>query len=130
MENCFDLHLYLANWESRGLMIRFPKRLVDLSLLDAFIGEVDWAKVRVAGENVILNITRDEVEFEDWDDGAGWLAAMTPLRADVLSGDLRLFYLLWLTEVEDDVFEEDEPEPMPGIGPLTSALQASPSSSQ
>ena len=124
MENWFDLHLYLANWGSRRLMIRFPKRLVDLSLLDAFIGEVDWAKVRVAGENVILNITRDEVEFEDWDDGAGWLAAMTPLRADVLSGDLRLFYLLWLTAVEDDVFEEDEPEPMPGIGPLTSALQA------
>jgi hypothetical protein len=124
MENWFDLHLYLANWGSRRLMIRFPKRLVKLSLLDAFLGEVDCAKVRVAGENVIVNITRDELEFEDWDDGSGSLAAMASLRADVLAGDLRLFYLLWLTAVEDNVFEDDEPEPMPGIGPLTGALQA------
>src|ERR1700678_3467436 len=48
MENWFDLHLYLANWGSRQLMIRFPKRLVNLSLLDAFLGEVDCAKVRGA----------------------------------------------------------------------------------
>jgi hypothetical protein len=46
------------------------------------------------------------------------------LRAEILAGDLRLFYLLWLTAVEADVFEADEPEPMPGIGPLTGALEA------
>jgi hypothetical protein len=29
MERCFDLHLYLANWGTRRLMIRVPRRLID-----------------------------------------------------------------------------------------------------
>jgi hypothetical protein len=124
MERWFDLHLYLANWGSRQLMIRLPKRLVDRSLLDRFLGEVDGVTVRVAGENLILNIVRDEIEFEDWDDGAGRLAALAPLRADVLAGDLRLFYLLWLIAVEADAFDPDEPEPVPGLGPMTASLTA------
>lgn len=125
MDRWFDLHLYLANWGSRRLMIRLPKRRVDLGRLDGFLGEVDCVKVRVAGENLILDIVRDEVESdEDWDDGSGWLAALAPLRGDVLADDLRLFYLLWLTAVEADAFEADEPEPMPGIGPMTGALEA------
>ncbi len=124
MENCFDLHLYLANWGSRRLMIRWPVHLVDRNLLDAFLGAVDGAELRRAGQNLILDIAFDEVEAEDWDDGSGWLAALAPLRADVLGGDLRLFYLLWLSAVEADVFEPDEPEPMPGIGPMTGALEA------
>ncbi len=124
MENWFDLHLYLANWGSRRLMIRWPARLVDRQLIDAFLGEVDSATLRRAGQNLILDINVDEVESEDWDDGSGWLAGLAPLRADVLGGDLRLFYLLWLSAVEADVFEPDEPEPMAGIGPLTGALEA------
>ncbi len=125
MERWFDLHLYLANWGSRRLMIRLPKRLIDRRRLDTFLGKVDCAEVRIVGENLILDIARDEVESdEDWDDGSGWLAALAPLRTDVLAGDPRLFYLLWLTAVEDDVFEAGEPEPMPGIGPMTGALEA------
>lgn len=124
MENWFDLHLYLANWGSRRLMIRWPAHLVDRNLLDAFLGEVEGAELRRAGPNLILDIAFEEVEAEDWEDGSGWLAALAPLRAEVLGGDLRLFYLLWLSAVEADMFEPDEPEPMPGIGPMTGALEA------
>jgi hypothetical protein len=56
MERWFDIHLYLANWGTRRLMIRLPKRLVDRRVLDRFLGEIDCAKVRVAGENLILDI--------------------------------------------------------------------------
>jgi hypothetical protein len=124
MERWFDLHLYMANWGSRCLMIRLPARLIDRDRLDAFLGEVDWVRLRAVGEKLILSITRDEVESEGWDDGSGWLAALTPLRAEMLAGDLRLFYLLWLTAVEADAFEADETEPMAGIGPMTGALEA------
>ena len=125
MERWFDLHLYLANWGSRRLMIRLPGRLIDRRLVDRFIGGVDCVEVRIAGANLILDIARDEVETdEDWDDGSGWLAALAPLRADLLAGDLRLFYLLWLTAVEADAFKADDREPMPGIGPMTGALKA------
>jgi len=124
MERWFDLHLYLANWGSRRLMIRMPKRLVDRRLLDAFLDEVDCATLSVSGENLIVDISCDEVESEDWDDGSGWLAALAPLRAEVLAGDLRLFYLLWLTAVQAEVFEVGQPEPMPGIGPMSASLEA------
>lgn len=124
MERWFDLHLYLANWGARRFMIRLPARLIDRPLLSAFLTEVDCATLKLSGDNLILDIARDEVESEGWDDGSGWLAALAPLRADVLAGDIRLFYLLWLTAIEADAFEPDEPEPLPGAGPLTGALEA------
>lgn len=124
MEQWFDLHVYLANWGSRRLMMRLPNRLIDRARLDDFLGEVDCATLWVSGENLILDIMRDEVESdEDWDDGSGWLASLAPLRADVLAGDLRLFYLLWLMAVEADIVAADEVEPMPGIGPMTDTLE-------
>ncbi|TPI62755.1 hypothetical protein FJ417_06825 [Mesorhizobium sp. B3-1-7] len=125
MERWFDLHLYWANWGSRRLMIKLPARLVDRDRVDAFLGATDDVMLRVAGENIIISIARDELEFEYLDDDdSGWLSALAPLRADLLAGDLRPFYLLWLTAVEADAIEPDEPEPMPGIGPLTEALEA------
>ncbi len=126
VERWFDLHLYLANWGMHRLILRLPKRLLDRSKLDVFLSEVDWVEIRAVGENLIVDIWRDEVEpdYDQWDDGSGWLAALAPLRTDVLSGDLKLFYLLWLTAVEEDLLPDDETEPLPGIGPLTGALRA------
>jgi hypothetical protein len=133
MERWFDLHLYLANWGTRRLMIRLPSHLIDRKRLDGFLRKVDCAGLNLSGENLILDVLREELEPEswedDWEDGSGRLAALAPLRADVLAGDLRLFYLLWLTAVEADSFEPGEQEPLPGIGPLTGALEAFASSS-
>lgn len=128
MESSFDLHLYLANWGTRRLMIRWPARLIDRKALAPFLHGADgvgWgATLRKSGPNLILNIELDEEEVADWDDGTGWLAALAPLRADVLGGDLRLFYLVWLRTVAADMIAPETPEPMPGIGPLNGALEA------
>ena len=126
MERWFDLHLYLANWGTRRLMIRVPKRFLDRSRLKVFLGEVDGVHVRVSGRNLIVDIWSqdEEREYDHLDDGPGLLGAMAPLRSDLLSGDLRLFYLLWLTAVEAGDLEDDEEEPLPGIGPLTGSLEA------
>jgi hypothetical protein len=76
-------------------MMRMPKRLVDRAEIDPFIREVDWVEVWTSGDNLIIDIRRDEVEpDDDWGEGSGWLAALAPLRADVLSGDFRLFLSL------------------------------------
>jgi hypothetical protein len=124
MERWFDLHLYLSNWGSRRLMIRLPARLVDRTRCKTLLRKVDSARLLVKGEHLILDIHRNEAEGEEWDDGTGWLASLAPLRADLLTGDLRIFYLLWLTAVEAGDIEEDEPEPLPGLGPVTPALEA------
>ncbi|MBZ9988832.1 hypothetical protein LB572_17170 [Mesorhizobium sp. BH1-1-5] len=125
MARWFDLHLYFANWGSRRLMIKLPAKLVDRDRIGTFLAATDDVMLEDAGENVIISISRDELELEYLDDeDSGWLAALGPLRADLLAGDLRLFYLTWLMAVEVDAIEPDAPEPMPGIGPLTEALEA------
>lgn len=136
MEQWFDLHIYWANWGTRRLMIRLPARLADRPLLEGFLREADCAQLRRAGDNLILDIRIDPEDFEYGDDRLGEgdefggdddsyrLTALAPLRADVLAGDLRLFYLIWLMAVEADVFEAEAAEPLPGIGPLTPQLEA------
>jgi hypothetical protein len=106
-------------------MMRLPARLLDRGTLEPFLCQVDWVKVWASGDNLVVDIFPDEVEpQDDWDDGSGWLAALAPLRGDVLAGDLRLFYLLWLTAVQQELVDDDELEPLPGIGPLAGPLNA------
>jgi hypothetical protein len=125
MERWFDLHLYLANWGTRRLMMRVPKRFLDSADVDPFLSKVDWVEMSDTGENWIVDIRRDEEpDYYDWDDGSVWLARLTPLRADMLLGDLRLFYLLWLMAVQDELVGDDEVEPLPGIGTLTDAMES------
>jgi hypothetical protein len=127
VEQYFDLHLYVANWRTRRLMIRVPKRLVDASRLQPFLRGLEWIEISEKGDNLILDIWCDEVDedYDDWeDDGSRWLTELGPLRADVLSGDLRLFYLLWLAGVKEQDVDDGTIEPLPGIGPLTGALEA------
>jgi hypothetical protein len=124
MERWFDLHLYVANWGTRRLMIRVPKGFVNQVDIDPFIREIDWVEVWTSGDNLIIDIQHHEDGgYDDWDDGSGRLAALAPLRTDLLSGDLRLFYLLWLVAVQDEFVPNNEIEPLPGIGPLTGALE-------
>ena len=125
MERWFDLHLYVANWGTRRLMIRLPKGLVDQDRLDDWLMGTDLAEVLEAGDNLILDICTDDEDGlnQGWDDGADWLGAMAPLRADLLSGDWRLPYLLWLTGVESGSLRDDALEPLQGIAPLNGGLQ-------
>jgi hypothetical protein len=131
MERWFDLHLYFANWGTRRLMLRLPKRFVDLPGLGCFLDEVDGVTIRSVGDNLVFDIlSEDEDPEEDawdndeWDDGSSRLAALAPLRAELIGGDLRFFYLLWLRALEAGALEDDASEPLPGIGPLTASLQA------
>jgi hypothetical protein len=127
VEQWFDLHLYFANWGSRRLIMRLPARLLDRAKLEPFLCEADWVEVWASGDNLIVDICPDEAEDEAYDgldDGSDWLAELAPLRGDVLEGDLRLFYLLWLTAVQYELVADDVVEPLPGIGPLTAPLDA------
>jgi hypothetical protein len=124
VERMFDLHLYLSNWGSRRFFLRLPKNFLDRIWLNSVLSEVDCVETRIVGEHLVVEIARDELEVEDLEEGAGQLAALAPLRANILAGDLRMFYLLWLTVVEADAFPDDTPEPLPGVGPLDGALEA------
>ena len=124
LERYFDLFVYVANWGTRQFAMKLPARLLDTKVLRPYRLVEDLALVRQSGENVIVSIQRNELEYEDLDDGSGWLGALAAVRAEVLAGDLRLFALLWLIQVQDEVIDDDAVEPPPRLGPLSPALAA------
>ena len=125
VERWFDLHLYLANWGARRLVIRLPKLSVDRDLLDRCIAETDSVEVWEAGANLIVSIAREDLDIDDWDEEDNErLSDLEPLRAAMIAGDTRLFYLFWLMAVQEEAVEAGELEPLPGLGPLTDSLEA------
>jgi hypothetical protein len=127
LERYFDLFLYVANWGTRQFAMKFPKRLLDVEALKPYRLEEDLVIVRRTGEHAILSIQQTELDDEDWydeegDEGSGWLGALAPLRAELLAGDLRLFKLLWLIQVQNEWIDDAAVEPPPGLGQLSPAL--------
>ncbi len=109
-------------------MVRLPKKLFDRTLLENVVDYYDTAEVIDAGENLIIDIFYNEVDdeyvFDYSDDGSEWLSLMASLRTDMLDGVWRLPYLIWLLGVDNGSVNDDEKEPITGIGPLTSGMMA------
>lgn len=122
----FDLHLYLANWGSRRFMIKLPKKFIDRDRFADFLPGINEVAIYDLGDNTIFDVDIAEMPEDsyEWDDGSGWLAALAPLRADLLSGDLRILYLAWLIGVQWNVVPGDKTEPLPGIGSMNGGLEA------
>jgi hypothetical protein len=127
MERYFDAHLYLANWGTRELMLRLPKRVLDPAVVaDYCVG--GSASAWTSGKHLIIHLNReDEDGTDEWDiGGEGLLASIIPARGRLAAGDLRLLYLGWLRCVQSLEFSDDEPEPPvpPGMGTLDAPLTA------
>lgn len=126
MERYFDVHLYFANWGTHRLMLRIPKARVDLKQLKKYFAGGREQRLTTAGEHVVVDLVSDteEPEYEEGDRGA--LVALSPLRAELVGGDLRSAYLAWLLSVQADDVDDDAMEPPvpPGLAELTSAQQA------
>ncbi len=120
----FDAYLYMANWGSRELMVRFPKALRDRQWVDPYCLEY-CVELSAVGDYWILRIAlADDENASDWIESSGQLPALAPLRNDILLGDLRALYLAWLANVEYADLDEDDPEPpVPaGLMKLTAPL--------
>ena len=122
----FDMHLYLAAGGTRRLMIRLPARFAKRTTVERISGCCEFAEFIDMGEDCLLDIYvyDDGVDYGDWEGGPGWLDVLAPLRSELLSGDLRLAYLLWLATADRDMLEDAVREPLSGIGPLTEGLEA------
>ncbi len=129
MEKYFDAYLYVANWGTRELMLRLPRRLLPLDVAKRYLQD-EGHSARAKGDHVVLTFAMDGGDDGTWDgtdDGSGWLASLLPLRADIAAGDHRALYLEWLRsiQVEGDVADTAvEPPVPPGLGELTGPLQA------
>ena len=126
MERYFDAHLYFANWGTHRLMLRVPTARVDLKALKPYFVGGHAARLTNTGEHVLLDLCSDTEEPEYDEQSQGSLAALAPLRAELLRGDLRPAYLAWLLAVSaDDLDDDDEEPPVPaGLAEMTAAQEA------
>jgi hypothetical protein len=125
MEKYFDAFVYVANWGTRELMLRLPRRSLDLARARPYLVD-HTTSAHTKGAYIILKLRSDRHDGDDWDDdGRGWLAALIPIRAELASGDPRALYLAWLSSLleylDDDALEPPVP---PGLGRLTASQQA------
>jgi len=126
MERYFDAHLYFANWGTHRLMLRMPKARVDVKALKPYFGKGHAARLATVGDYVVLDFVSDTEEPEYDEQRQGSLAALSPLRAELMSGDLRPAYLAWLLAVHADDIDDGAVEPpIPaGLTELTAAQEA------
>jgi hypothetical protein len=122
----FDLHVYFANWGTRRLMFRLPITAVDVTALRPYFpGES--ATLTTTTEHAILDLVSETDEPEDdWFEAGHLTGSLTPLRAGLLGGDLRVAYLAWLLAVQTGEVESGGLEPpLPrGLGCLPAPLAA------
>lgn len=126
MERYFDAHLYVANWGTHRLMLRIPKARVDLKALEPYFIGRHAARLTSTGQHVLLDLSSDTEEPEYDEQSQGSLATLSPLRAELMRGDLRPAYLAWLLAVTaDDLDDDAEEPPVPaGLGELTATQEA------
>src|SRR6266704_2446357 len=133
MERYYDAHLYVTNWGTHQVMLRLPRALLSLGVVEQYCIDphvAAWA----SAEHLILGMISED-ESGDWVEGAeDSLSAIVGVRAELAAGDLRPLYLAWLAaygtwERDEGAFgdnEEDELEPpVPaGLGVLTASQRA------
>lgn len=111
----FDMMFYIANWGTWQLIFRFPKTLVSPDWFQPYLLP-DLITITLTSEYVVLNIEIHEEAGIGWVEGEGWLPRLLPLREDLLGGDLRLLYLVWLRVApclaEYDLKKELEKDPI------------------
>jgi hypothetical protein len=134
----FDAYFYLANWGSLRLMFRFPKGLLDEADILPYCIE-EFITFDTIGKYQVLDLDFSPEEGEGWMEADAGLSHFIRLRADLLEGDFRLFYLAWLKAmtfygepIDDEGYEHDdtdiaaydrEPPVPPGLKKLSPSLQ-------
>src|SRR5258708_875095 len=125
----FDAFLYWANWGSPQLAFRFPHGILPADLINGYDLE-DFVTFTRYPDYDILDIQFGEMEAPDeWTEYE--LGSLIPIRDELMEGDLRSLYIVWLAaqsmirgydEEENEGEEEDyEISVPPGFDTLTAA---------
>ncbi|WP_394831617.1 hypothetical protein LVJ94_34400 [Pendulispora rubella] len=126
VERYFDAYMYFANWGTHRLMLRIPAKGLEPNGLRAyFTGNA--ARARRAGAHLILDLhSEDEEPDYYYEEDSVSLAAIAPIRAELLRGDTRPAYLAWLLAVQMGDVDDDAMEPpvRDGLSNLTAAQSA------
>ena len=113
----FDALFYTANWGTRHIIFRFPKKMVDYDALKAFQIDASYATGYTTGieitrrdEYVLVEFEYCDEDYAEWiDESDDTLSALLPLREDILNGDYRSLFVFLLDKAwVMNAGEEDE----------------------
>jgi hypothetical protein len=126
LDRCFDLFVHVSSYGVRQLMIRFPKTLIDPKIFEPYCIE-HLITVTTTAKSVILDIRIVQDDYCVWLDEEVYAVDLSPLRQEVIQGDLRLLYLAWLAagfaeEAPDSPEEAIEPPVPATLKTLSPAL--------
>ncbi|MCA1644756.1 MAG: hypothetical protein LC797_04525 [Chloroflexi bacterium] len=126
MEEYFDAFVYVTHWGTHELMLRLPRRLLSRAAADTYC-MAEKIRAKYQGDHIIITFRSEDEHAADVDedDGAGWMSSLSPLRAELASGDRRGLYLGWLAgaqalDLDDDALEPPVPS---GLGALSTPQQ-------
>ena len=101
----FDFMLYLANWGSKRMMMKFPAELVDYDFLKKYemSVEADYEQdVRILKRSGFVLV---DVKYSE-EDGSGWIEEdygydFLNIRNEIMNRDYRSLFIIWLRFLED-----------------------------
>jgi len=134
MDRYFDAFVYVANWGTHRLMLRIPRRFLDVDVAEAYCdGEV--VSLKAQQEHVVLDFTSQDDSDGEWTEGEPWMPSLVSVRAELMRGDFRALYLAWLASFpargwwddadgSDEEYDQLEPPVPPGLAKLSAPLRA------
>ena len=121
----FDAFLYDSNFGSRRLIFRLPAALVDVEAIRAYCVE-EWIMLEDHGKYLTLEIIGENDNGYEWVESDDTLSQLIPLRDQLLQGDYRMLYVVWLKAMQEQLDEDGEEisPPIPaGLNSLNASLQ-------
>ena len=131
----FDAFLYFANWGARHLMLRVPAAKLDKKLVLQYCaprtlksrGGSSVAAVSTTETHLVLSWWSEDdsaASQEEFESSA--LAALTPIRNELMSGDYRALCLSWMLRKQaGEIRRTDKEPPRPaGMDRMTGSQMA------
>ena len=98
----FDAMFYLSNWGTRRLIFKVPNDLVDKNKIKQYC--VEGLEIHDYENFILIDIWLEDEEGScEWLEGEGMLSSFVTLRDNIISGDYRCLYLIWLKVSTDDL---------------------------
>ncbi len=72
MRRYFDAFVYVANWGTRELMLRLPRRLLEIATVSRYCSG-DSLQAWTTPDHVVVAVRSTDEPDEDFDGGEGWM---------------------------------------------------------
>lgn len=123
MEKYFDGFLYYANWGTHILKLRLPSAFLDFKTVQPYCNGDNFS-AHLSNDKLILDFSSESEDAGEWEEEGLRLSPFLSLRSDLSRGDLRCLYLAWLSNLQNEDYDDEELEPPvpPGLAQLSPVL--------